>query len=204
MKRALRWGLIVSAFYAVCGLVAEWYWAPNPDFLDAPNVVSKYRGGVTPEWVTTLLRTWYVVASLVVLVWMYAGRHLRDICDMTRSESMPRTPEGRKFRLCDEDELVVVSSVWSGPVQFSESAIYMNNSVLRPKWPALQLLETMSSTDPLIAPGGSGLWFHEATGLSVVLTNTGLVIWIEKRDMRPDLEKYLRLLDERNRKRAAR
>lgn len=54
----------------------------------------------------------------------------------------------------------------------------------------------MESEEPLIAADGSGVWFDEDSGHSVVLSNDGVIRWIEKRDVRPDLERYLRLVDE--------
>ena len=73
------------------------------------------------------------------------------------------------------EQIVLRTGIWSGPVKSVMGA--------ERGW-----------------KGRSWLWYDAGSGHSVVLSSRGVLTWIEKRDMRPELEKYLRLVSERRRK----
>ena len=57
----------------------------------------------------------------------------------------------------------------------------------------------MTGSGPLAAPDGCGVWFDDETGVSLVLTPNGVLTWAEERDLRPDLDRYLRKVEQRRR-----
>ena len=95
------------------------------------------------------------------------------------------------------EQIVLRTGIWSGPVK---SVMGAERGWKGRSWPPRPLLSAMESESPVVASDGSGLWYDAGSGHSVVLSSRGVLTWIEKRDMRPELEKYLRLLSERRRK----
>lgn len=90
--------------------------------------------------------------------------------------------------LASTDEVSVKSQVWTGPVRFLLRCRFAWKPL---RWPPRELVELMSNEKPLVAPDGSGVWFHAPTGYTAVLMKKGLVPWIERRDIRPDLIRYV-------------
>lgn len=186
-RTATRWFVRVSVGYFIAALLSLAAFEGDLSFfrLSVPEEGSVTAIlGVCASWA---LASWAVWATGFVLVSLAASGSKRLMGDR-RTELID--PDTRKSGTAGASAtgLAVASSVWTGPVRFLRRSRFAWNNR---SWPPSELLTLMSTEDPLVAPDGSGVWYHAASGYSVVLTRTGLVTWIERRDIRPDLLRYM-------------
>ena len=185
-----RFRIVSLAYVALAALVGG-YWLINNGFSNVPSPAWSAFDAQVIEVMGTFLLTWGIWAALLYVVYLGTLLYKRDDISTDLKDFDPIVTYSRRKPVVTEAR--VTSKVWEGRVKYTWGTRFAWKGG---KWPPHCLLKVMESEEPLVAPDGSGVWFDEDSGHSVVLANDGVIRWIEKRDLRPDLERYLRLVDE--------
>ena len=199
MRTIMKWYALISIPVFGLYIAIDSSWPLGVRLLLQPPVAPSRAHEAAPSWIGVVVSIWMAIGVLVVCV----------RAELTSSRVLAFAPEEAKERpLSPDSGLPLLATqaetpVWTGSIRFSERSFGMLSKFLHRR--AERLDECvwrilMTGSGPLAAPDGCGVWFDDETGVSLVLTPNGVLTWAEERDLRPDLDRYLRKLEQRRRR----